>query len=150
MVTATLLFKIDRGSPLSIKKQIIDAIRSYIDRGVIKSETALPSTRDLAERLAVSRYTVCQAYEELQILGYLKSRQGSYNIVQKRRREAEYNPKRPSLIDWAKISNRFSGIFGVTLRISRPARTSPTRPWSIYPSFSSIRISSPRRLSGSA
>jgi DNA-binding transcriptional MocR family regulator len=112
MVTEPLLFEIDRGSRLSIKKQIINAIRNYIDRGLIKSEAALPSTRGLAVTLAVSRYTVCQAYEELQILGYLKSRPGSYNIVQNRRREAEYNPKRPSLIDWAKISNHAAeGVF---------------------------------------
>jgi DNA-binding transcriptional regulator YhcF (GntR family) len=59
MVTEPLLFEIDRGSRLSIKKQIINAIRNYIDRGLIKSEAALPSTRGLAVTLAVSRYTVC-------------------------------------------------------------------------------------------
>jgi len=105
MVTEPLLIEIDRNAKTSIRKQIIEAIRRLIDQGVIKTEIALPSTRSLAEKLGISRYTVFQAYEELQILGYLKSRQGSYNIVQKRRKEVEYNPKNQSLINWAKVTN---------------------------------------------
>jgi DNA-binding transcriptional MocR family regulator len=105
MVRESLLIEIDKSGKKSIRKQIVDEIRRLIDQGVIKLDTALPSTRVLAERLGISRYTVYQAYEELQILGYLKSRQGSYNIVQKRRKEVEYDPGNQSLINWAKVTN---------------------------------------------
>lgn len=44
------------------------------------------------------------AYEELQALGYLQSRPGSYNKIQKRQKEVKYNPQRKSLISWERAS----------------------------------------------
>ena len=105
MTAHSLLIKIDRTSGYPIRKQIIDGIRKLVDEDVIEVQTPLPSTRALAHKLGVSRYTVNQAYEELQILGYLNSRQGSYNFVQKRRKEVEYNPARRSIIPWDKAGN---------------------------------------------
>lgn len=106
MVMKSLVIRIDRNDPKKpLKKQIVDEIRALIDQGVIPPGAPLSSTREFAEKLGISRYTVCQAYEELQVLGYLSSRQGSYNIVQERRREACYSPNRRSAVAWEEAAN---------------------------------------------
>ena len=100
-----MLLKIDRVSSQPLYKQIIDGIKAMVDQGVIGFDQALPSTRNLARKLGVNRSTVVRAYEELQAFGYLKSTSGSYSIVQKRRKEVEYDPERKSLLEWAEFSN---------------------------------------------
>jgi DNA-binding transcriptional MocR family regulator len=52
------------------------AIAGTIDRGELPPGTMLPTERDLARRLAVSRTTVVGAYGELKDAGRLESRQG--------------------------------------------------------------------------
>jgi GntR family transcriptional regulator/MocR family aminotransferase len=98
------MIKIDRSSKKSLKAQVIDGIRKLIDEKAIETNTPLLPTRTLAEKIGVSRYTVIQAYEELQVLGYLQSRQGSYHFVKERRKEAEYDPERKSVISWDKAA----------------------------------------------
>jgi DNA-binding transcriptional MocR family regulator len=105
MILKSLVIRIDRASRVPIKKQIVDEVKNLISHGLIKANTALPSSRALADKLGVSRYTVYQAYEELQVHGYLRSRQGSYNIVQKRRKEAPFDPERQSIIPWERACN---------------------------------------------
>jgi len=100
-----MLLKIDRMSSDPIFKQIISEIRGLIDQGWLEPGHKLPSTRALAEQLGVTRSTVCQAYAELQALGYLQSRPGSYTTVQQRRKEVVYNPIYHSLIDWKKAAS---------------------------------------------
>jgi DNA-binding transcriptional MocR family regulator len=96
--------RIDRTSSIPLHRQITEQIREFIDQGTVKINQSLPSTRKLAEKLGVNRSTVVRAYEELQALGYLRSRPGSYNKVQERLKEVEYNPDRQSLISWEKAS----------------------------------------------
>jgi DNA-binding transcriptional MocR family regulator len=105
MILKSLIIKIDRTSRIPIKDQIVEEIKDLINHGLVKTGMALPSSRTLAVKLGVSRYTVYQAYEELQVFGYLKSRPGSYNIVQKRKKEAPFDPERRSIISWEKASN---------------------------------------------
>ncbi|MDF2988219.1 MAG: gabR 2 [Eubacterium sp.] len=69
--------KIDRESELPLWRQIYQAVSERILSGEIKSNEVLPSTRELAGILAVSRNTVCQAYDMLITEGYLISRQGA-------------------------------------------------------------------------
>lgn len=99
-----MLLKIDRSSLVPLYQQIIDEIIMLIDQGAIETNQTLPSTRRLAKKIGVNRSTVITAYEELQALGYLRSRPGSYNRVQERRREVEYNPQRKSIISWKNVS----------------------------------------------
>ena len=91
-----MLMKLDRNQEMPLYQQIIDEIKQHLDRGALHIGQTLPSSRKLAETLGVNRTTVNRAYEELQAQGYLSSRPGSYNRVQKRRKEAEYNPRRIS------------------------------------------------------
>ncbi len=108
MILKSLMIKIDRASRIPIKTQIVDEIKDLINKGLIKANTALPSSRVLSVKLGVSRYTVYQAYEELQVYGYLKSRPGSYNVVQKRKSEVLFDPERKSVISWEKTCNASS------------------------------------------
>lgn len=61
----------ERGTPLYM--QIIGAIVRDIERGRLKPGTYLPSSRELAAELGVSRKTVVIAYDELIAQGWLVS-----------------------------------------------------------------------------
>jgi GntR family transcriptional regulator / MocR family aminotransferase len=68
---------IDRDDREPIQAQIARQIRSLVLSGRLKPQTRLPSTRALAEELAVARATVVEAYEQLSSEGYLETRSGS-------------------------------------------------------------------------
>ncbi|MFE6056739.1 PLP-dependent aminotransferase family protein [Kitasatospora sp. NPDC056446] len=68
---------INRKLPLPITTQIQAAIRERIEDGTLHRGVRLPSSRDLAGDLGVSRSVVVQAYEQLAAGGYLRSTQGS-------------------------------------------------------------------------
>jgi GntR family transcriptional regulator/MocR family aminotransferase len=68
---------IDRTSALSLTTQIRSAIRGRIRDGTLHPGVRLPSSRDLATDLEVSRSVVVQAYEQLIAEGYLRAAQGS-------------------------------------------------------------------------
>jgi DNA-binding transcriptional MocR family regulator len=105
MIKSPFLVQLDPSCRESIRTQLVNKISELINNEVVKVDSALPSTRILAQQLGISRSTVSLAYEELQILGYLKTRQGSYHYVQKRRKEAKYHVERESLISWDKASS---------------------------------------------
>ena len=60
-----------------LKKQIYATLREQILSGKLKASEALPSTRELAVDLGVSRNTVVEAYEMLIAEGFIKNRQGA-------------------------------------------------------------------------
>jgi len=74
------LFDIDRSSPHSLYKQIYSTLRSSILAGHLEPGARIPSSRQLASELHVSRNTIVQAYDQLQAEDYLESGvgQGSY------------------------------------------------------------------------
>ena len=57
------------------------AIESLVLDGRIAVETRLPSERDLARELTISRATVTAAYDDLRGNGYLVSRTGAGSYV---------------------------------------------------------------------
>lgn len=63
------------GAPL--RTQIYRQLREAVTEGRIAPGTRVPSTRELAKALAVSRSTVVEAFEQLRIEGYLETRQGA-------------------------------------------------------------------------
>jgi GntR family transcriptional regulator/MocR family aminotransferase len=75
-----VLVEFDRSRPRR-GEQIIAALRAAVVEGRLAPGTRLPSTRDLAADLAVSRGLVVAAYEQLTAEGRLLSRQGSGTIV---------------------------------------------------------------------
>ncbi len=69
----------DKGEPLS--KQVYSWFRNAILRGTLSSGERLPSTRDLADQLGVSRTVVLTAYDQLLAEGFITGRHGSGTFV---------------------------------------------------------------------
>lgn len=78
---AKLLQSIDHDSSLPLYQQLQRALREAIEKGLFGPEDALPSERQLAAELGVSRITVRKAIEGLAEDGILERRQGSGNFV---------------------------------------------------------------------
>jgi GntR family transcriptional regulator/MocR family aminotransferase len=78
MRTAILL---DRASVAPLHRQIYDQWRQGILTGRFRRAERVPSTRELATALSVSRSTVTQAYDQLIAEGYLETSQGSGTYV---------------------------------------------------------------------
>lgn len=62
---------------ISLARQIFLSLKQRILDGQLSQGEALPSTRELARGLSVSRNTVCEAYDMLSTEGYIVSRQGA-------------------------------------------------------------------------
>jgi DNA-binding transcriptional MocR family regulator len=60
-----------------LHRKLSDALRTAVGQGRLPAGERLPSERDLALRLAVSRSTVVTAYDTLRAEGVVESRQGS-------------------------------------------------------------------------
>lgn len=61
----------------SLVDQIVGAVKLQIDDRRLAPGSKLPSIRDLAKMLNVSRFTVVEAYDRLVAMGYLQSRRGA-------------------------------------------------------------------------
>lgn len=72
---------LDRQSAVPLYQQVVDYLRQNILSGNLLPETRLPSTRQLAESLGVSRITITNAYAELESYGLIYSRAGSGTYV---------------------------------------------------------------------
>ena len=72
---------VDKRSATPVHRQVYDAWRRAILAGLVRRGERLPSTRELANTLAVSRSTVSHAYEQLTAEGYLQAAQGAGTFV---------------------------------------------------------------------
>ncbi len=72
---------LDKQSEQPLKRQLYVALREQMISGTLKAGTPLPSTRELAQVLNISRNTVCEAYAMLLAEGYLNCRQGAATVV---------------------------------------------------------------------
>lgn len=72
-----LLVSVTRGGPRTFRGQIEDQLRHAIRNGALRAGARVPSTRDLARQLGVSRGVVVDAYAQLAAEGYLTLRQGA-------------------------------------------------------------------------
>lgn len=66
-----------------VYKQVSEALKSAILAGRLRPGEKLPSTRDLADSINVSRFTVIRSYEELSAQGYIQTTSGSGTFVNK-------------------------------------------------------------------
>ncbi|MBX9951936.1 MAG: PLP-dependent aminotransferase family protein [Candidatus Obscuribacterales bacterium] len=66
-----------------VYKQVSEALKLAILGGRLKPGEKLPSTRDLADSMNVSRFTVIRSYEELSAQGYIQTTSGSGTFVNK-------------------------------------------------------------------
>jgi GntR family transcriptional regulator / MocR family aminotransferase len=72
-----LLLTVTREAPETLGVQIETQLRTTIRDGTLRAGTRLPSTRDLARQLGVSRRIVVDAYAQLSAEGYVTLRQGA-------------------------------------------------------------------------
>jgi GntR family transcriptional regulator/MocR family aminotransferase len=72
-----LLVSVDRNGQATLGAQIEDQVRRAIRAGALHTDAQVPSTRDLARQLGISRRVVVDAYAQLAAEGYLTLRQGA-------------------------------------------------------------------------
>ena len=110
---------IDRRAVTPLFRQVYAAISSSIVDGRLRAGARLPASRELAERLGLSRTVVVAAYEQLLAEGYATGRIGSGTYV-------AHGPARPAQAD-ARDPPRPAAP-RATARRGSPARsTSPCR-----------------------
>ena len=78
---AQVLGNLDPSDSLPLYQQLQRGLREAIEKRILGPDDALPSERQLAEDLGVSRITVRKAIDGLAAEGLLVSRQGSGNFV---------------------------------------------------------------------
>ncbi|HJU71268.1 MAG TPA: PLP-dependent aminotransferase family protein [Paucimonas sp.] len=76
-----LLQRIDRSAGKPVNRQIYQVIREAILAHVLPVGLQLPSSRDLARELGMSRNTITYAYEQLVAEGYLETRTGAGTFI---------------------------------------------------------------------
>lgn len=74
---AELLISVDRQGTGSLQAQVERQLRDAIRGGTLRPGSEVPSTRDLARDLGISRPLVMEAYAQLAAEGYLALRQGA-------------------------------------------------------------------------
>ena len=72
-----LLVRIQRGAAITLGAQLEEQLRAGIRGGSLRPRSRLPSTRDLARQLGISRRIVVETYTQLAAEGYLDVRQGA-------------------------------------------------------------------------
>ena len=75
------IITLERGTANPLHKQIYDGYRAAILRGDLRPAERIPSSRELASQLRVSRFPVLNAYAQLLAEGYFESRVGSGTFV---------------------------------------------------------------------
>jgi GntR family transcriptional regulator len=75
------MLNINRKNGIPIYIQVKEQLREFIQKGIWESGFKLPTERDLAEILGISRNTVSAAYKDLEAEGYLVSQQGRGTFV---------------------------------------------------------------------
>jgi GntR family transcriptional regulator/MocR family aminotransferase len=95
-----LLLAVTRDDQRTLGAQIEDQLRRAVRDGALHGGAQVPSTRDLARQLGISRRVVVDAYAQLAAEGYLDLRQGarprvSENAASTRPAPAERAPANP-------------------------------------------------------
>jgi GntR family transcriptional regulator/MocR family aminotransferase len=100
---------LDRRLPMPLHRQLYHALREAVLHGRLASGMRLPSTRDLARELSVSRNTVLAAFEQLLAEGYLSGRVGSGTYVSQALGHKNEHAHSASAAEKPRLSNRGGG-----------------------------------------
>ncbi len=104
--TPVIEIGVDRADREPIQSQIARQMRGLVLSGRLKPQAKLPSTRALADELAVARATVVEAYEQLLSEGYIETRSGSGTRVAVELPETLLNSSPSLKTDGRRISPR--------------------------------------------
>ncbi|MQA60969.1 MAG: aminotransferase class I/II-fold pyridoxal phosphate-dependent enzyme [Actinophytocola sp.] len=103
------LISIERGTGEPIYQQLRKALEHEIASGALNPRLPLPSSRELARELGVSRNTVNTAYQELQAEGFIESqpRRGLF-VNPEMLKHLEYGEDEPvaTAVDWSQRIRR--------------------------------------------
>ena len=124
------LFALPAPSALPLQGRLRQAIVQSILDGRLTAGSALPSSRELAQLLGLSRNTVTSAYLQLVDEGFLQARARSGVFVAPDARPASAAPAEP-----ATLGNRRAPAWPERIRrslVNRPTLTKPEQ-WSAYP-----------------
>jgi DNA-binding transcriptional regulator YhcF (GntR family) len=97
-MTQQIEFKLKKGVGVPLYIQLENQIIGAIKTGYLKANARIPTEREMAQRLSVSRKTVSRAYRSLEKRGILSSEQGRGTFVQSGV-EAKYYGSQDQLID---------------------------------------------------
>src|SRR5215471_7057025 len=75
------VFRIDRDESKPLHRQVYDGYRNAILRGDLVPGQKIPSSRELAADVSISRFPVLHAYAQLLAEGYFESQIGSGTFV---------------------------------------------------------------------
>jgi GntR family transcriptional regulator/MocR family aminotransferase len=114
-----LLLRLDRSSGLPLRSQLEDGIRDAIRDGRLQPGERLPSSREFARELGVSRGLVQECYGQLLSEGYLDSQVGSATRVAARAYPAASR---------SGLAGASKGGLGGASRAPRPAAAAPAAP----------------------
>ncbi|MDX2423839.1 MAG: GntR family transcriptional regulator, partial [Amphritea sp.] len=91
------MIQLSQDSAIPKFRQLGTQLREAILSGQLKTGARLPSTRELATTLSVSRLTVQNTYEQLIAEGYLEAKTGSGTFVA-HLNSCDLSPDRPNII----------------------------------------------------
>jgi GntR family transcriptional regulator len=103
-------------NPDPMYKQITDQIKDAIASGGLRSETKLPSIREMARELKISEITIKRAYSDLENEGFIITRSGLGSYV------ADINQDKLRQEKWQEIRKEIDKIlqtakkFGISSR----------------------------------
>ena len=76
------MFLFQKESQIPLYRQLYEQMRGQITEGMWKKDEKLPPTRNLAAEYHISRNTVIQAYQQLEVEGYVRAVTGSGYFVE--------------------------------------------------------------------
>ena len=94
-MTTSLPLLVDRAAGPSMAAQITAQLRDAVTSGLLVAGERLPSTRDLAATLGVSRTVITTAYAQLFAEGWLEGRHGAGTSSPTWCRACRCSPHRP-------------------------------------------------------
>jgi len=105
-------FEVDRAADAPVFRQIYQQLRSAILSCALRPATKLPSTRELAVQLGVSRSAVVSAFEQLLAEGYAFSKKGAGTYIAADLPEpfATVHGRKRSIASGGKTAASFQGL----------------------------------------
>ena len=123
---------LEKASAKPLIRQVYEHLRAQILAGILPGGIQLPSTRELASNLHISRNVVLEAYDQLCAEGYIESRAGSGTYVVEgifiEREQGE--PMLPPVLP---LSSPQEKMYGIDFRSGLPALDLlPRKQWSQF------------------
>lgn len=75
-----------------VYEQVVEQIKSMIINGALKKGDKLPTERELAEQLQVSRTSIREAIRALEVIGLVEPRQGAGNYIKENFESSLFEP----------------------------------------------------------